>query len=177
MANGHGGRRPGAGRPKKPLAEKLLEGNPGKRPIKVVNFDESQFPTIEAPEFIKALDVSNVQVPKPEDIFKQTVVWLKSTNCLQLVNPDIINDYAIAKARWYEAEAFVARYGFVRKTEKDKTELNPFIAASAIYFKQVDVAWNRIWSIVAANSEQPYGGGLGDELVMGLLNFNPRNHD
>ena len=29
MANGHGGARPGAGKKKKPLADKVLEGNPG----------------------------------------------------------------------------------------------------------------------------------------------------
>ena len=32
-----GGRRPGAGRPKKAAAQKILEGNPGRRPIEVVN--------------------------------------------------------------------------------------------------------------------------------------------
>ena len=32
-----GGRRPGAGRPKKSATQKILEGNPGKRPIEVVN--------------------------------------------------------------------------------------------------------------------------------------------
>jgi len=29
MANGHGGARPGAGRKKKALSEKLVDGNPG----------------------------------------------------------------------------------------------------------------------------------------------------
>ena len=33
-----GGARPGAGRPKKAVTQKILEGNPGKRPIEVVNF-------------------------------------------------------------------------------------------------------------------------------------------
>ncbi len=33
-----GGRRPGAGRPKKAATQKMLEGNPGRRPIEVVDF-------------------------------------------------------------------------------------------------------------------------------------------
>ena len=33
-----GGARPGAGRPKKPLNEKLLDGNPGRRDLTVLKF-------------------------------------------------------------------------------------------------------------------------------------------
>jgi len=40
MANGHGGTRIGAGNKKKPLADKILEGNPGKRKLTVVEFTE-----------------------------------------------------------------------------------------------------------------------------------------
>ena len=41
MANGHGGARPGAGKKKKPLADKVLEGNPGKRQLQVIEFKTS----------------------------------------------------------------------------------------------------------------------------------------
>lgn len=33
-----GGKRPSAGRPTKPLVDKILEGNPGKRPLKEIDF-------------------------------------------------------------------------------------------------------------------------------------------
>lgn len=39
MANGHSGARPGAGRKKKALSEKLIDGNPGKAPLKKIQFD------------------------------------------------------------------------------------------------------------------------------------------
>ena len=35
-----GGYRVGAGRPKKSVTEKILNGNPGKRPIEVLQFDD-----------------------------------------------------------------------------------------------------------------------------------------
>ena len=38
MANGHGGARPGSGPKNKPLAEKITDGNPGKRPLEVTMF-------------------------------------------------------------------------------------------------------------------------------------------
>jgi hypothetical protein len=41
MANGHGGPRIGAGNKKKPLADKILEGNPGKRRLTVVEFTDT----------------------------------------------------------------------------------------------------------------------------------------
>ena len=38
MANGHGGARPGAGRKKKALSEKIIDGNPGKAPLTKLQF-------------------------------------------------------------------------------------------------------------------------------------------
>ena len=38
MANGHGGARIGAGQKKKPLSDKIAEGNPGKRKLTVLDF-------------------------------------------------------------------------------------------------------------------------------------------
>lgn len=39
MANGHGGARPGAGRKKKALSEKIMDGNPGKAPLTKLQFE------------------------------------------------------------------------------------------------------------------------------------------
>lgn len=41
MANGHGGARIGAGQKKKALADKIVEGNPGKRKITVMEFSDT----------------------------------------------------------------------------------------------------------------------------------------
>ena len=38
MANGHGGARPGAGRKKMALSEKIIDGNPGKAPLTKLQF-------------------------------------------------------------------------------------------------------------------------------------------
>ena len=38
MPNGNGGARPGSGQKKKPLAYKMLDCNPGKRKLTVVEF-------------------------------------------------------------------------------------------------------------------------------------------
>lgn len=41
MANGHGGARIGAGQKKKALSDKLVEGNPGKRKLTVMEFTDT----------------------------------------------------------------------------------------------------------------------------------------
>jgi hypothetical protein len=53
MANGHGGKRAGAGRKKKPLSEKILEGSVKKHKPKVLdipNLDDADIP--EPPEYL-----------------------------------------------------------------------------------------------------------------------------
>ena len=47
-----GGYRPGAGRPKKSVSEKILEGNPGKRPIEVLDFEECEEISKEPPKWL-----------------------------------------------------------------------------------------------------------------------------
>ena len=41
MANGHGGSRVGAGKKKKALVDKLMDGNPGKRKLTVLEFSDT----------------------------------------------------------------------------------------------------------------------------------------
>ena len=67
-----GGARPGAGRPKKAVTQKILEGNPGKRPIEVVNFTTDnglELPS-EPPSYLSA---------KAKEIYKTVYAWLKAS--------------------------------------------------------------------------------------------------
>lgn len=55
-----GGARIGAGAKKKPLADKIAEGNPGKRTLTVIDFDN------------KAVDLEGQQMPKPSKLLSAT---------------------------------------------------------------------------------------------------------
>lgn len=79
-----GGARPGAGRPQKPLADKINEGNPGKRPLQVIEFKNME-------------DLKGEEMPKPSrmlsakqkngkkllaaSIYKKTWAWLEKRGC------------------------------------------------------------------------------------------------
>lgn len=87
---GRGGARPGAGRKKKPLTEKVEAGNPGGRTLKILDIP----------------DVSGVEMPKPHDflsatqrdgrqlqakeIYEETWNWLKSIGCTAVVSPQLL---------------------------------------------------------------------------------------
>ena len=54
---GQRGPKPGSGgRPRKPLSDKILDGNPGKRPLTVIEFNDS------------AVDLEGQVMPKPDSL-------------------------------------------------------------------------------------------------------------
>ena len=177
MANGHGGARKGAGRPRKSLVDKIFEGTEKKHKPKVLNIPELEdVPAPEPPDFMRLMVATGVSnnVPRMADIFNETVEWLKKTGCLHLINPQHITEYAILTTRWLECEDVVSKSLYLMSKEKtDKKEKidltpNPMSDQALKYWKSSDAAWNKIWNIVASNSEI-YFGDDPHSSVMALL--------
>ena len=168
IANGHGGARPGAGRKKKPLADKIMEDMPGKRVPKVLGFAEGLPADTTPPDFLDNFSAFRHVEPSVEDIYSDTVVWLQRTGCLHLINPQFISDYALLKFRWYECEALVQAQ-LLTLIECGRWPQNPAADMSMKYLKQADVAWNKIWSVVAQNCEYNFGGENPNEDIMEKL--------
>ena len=175
MANGHGGARPGAGRPKKALADKILEGTTAKHRPKVLNFEGAALPS-EPPVWFPYYGSKTSGDPDAPEIFKETTEWLEKTGCGHLVNPNFITDYAIVKASFYEASRIVAKLGLFYVVEKGSDKImmaNPMIDVVHKYFKMSNEAWNKIWSIVAQNSESYFGDDPNMDITSYLLNNKP----
>jgi len=178
MANGHGGARPGSGRPRKPLAEKILEGHPGKRKPKVLDIAaDSDTPVLEYPERLAFYPTRVASgSPSSQDIWHETVEFLKTTGCLHLINPAFIEEYALLKARFYEAERLIGKSSLVYDTKDEKKskiiETHPAVDVSLKYLRAADLVWVKIWDIVRQNSEKAYGSTPNDDLMRGLLSFN-----
>jgi len=176
MANGHGGARPGAGRKKKPLSEKILDGTTDKHRPKVLDFEGAAVPP-DPPEWTAYYGTKTAGQPDVGEIYRTTVEWLKKTGCLHLINPEYITDYAIIKASWYEAQRMITKYGltYVRgsETEKKVLQYNPIIDAVAKYHKMTELAWAKIWNIVAQNSEIYFGDDPNRDSTSYLLNHKP----
>jgi len=158
LANGHGGARPGSGRPKKKLADKILEGTTKQHKPKVIKFDSDEVPVIEKPAWIDYYGSKTAGAPDAPEIFDRTVEWLKTTGCLHLINPDFIMDYAIIKASWFEAQRRITHLGLVYTYDGKKLDSNPHIDVAMKYYKMSEMAWDKIWRIVVQNCEENFGG-------------------
>jgi phage terminase small subunit len=136
---GSGGYRTGAGRPKKSAAEKALSGNPGKRPIEVVNFEDAQeLPSIPA----KWL------TDKGKEIYKEVYEWLKTLGCTKGIMPCHLEEYAHCKSRWHECEEQNSRVGLIIKDSSGKAAPSPFVQLAGNYLKQSNDAWGKIYTVV-----------------------------
>ena len=93
MANGHGGARIGAGQKKKALSDKIMEGNPGRRKLTVMEFsDTASLQGEEMPpprDYLAARQKNGRELPAVE-IYKRTWVWLNERGCAYLIPPQIL---------------------------------------------------------------------------------------
>lgn len=119
---GHGGR------PRKALNDKILEGNPGKRELKVLKV---QTPT-------KDIDVVPMTLSvEGRNIYTRTVEYLKKLGCDEMVNPMLIETFAFNRQRWLEVESMNNNFEFAKISE--------------LYQNQMRKSWVEIFNIVNDN--------------------------
>lgn len=127
-AKGHGGR------PRKPVSDKLLEGNPSKRAIKIIDINKIDSAT-DIDIVPSTLSVSG------KDIYENTVAYLRRLNCAELVNPMLVEEFALNRQRWLEAEKFMDSGEFDKDVAKISSE----------YQNQMRRSWAEIFSVVNNN--------------------------
>ena len=168
---GRGGARPGAGRKKKALAEKIENGSSGGRKLKILDIP----------------DVSGVEMPKPhdflsstqrdgeklqaKDIYEETWNWLKTIGCTAVVSPQLLERYAMCAARWIQCEEMTSALGYLSKhPTTGKPIPSPFISIGINYMNQANRLWNEIYQIVKENCSTEYSGASPqDDLMERLL--------
>ena len=165
-----GGSRVGAGRKPKALADKVADG----RKAKVLDLPEAaEFTGADVPhveEYMKAKQSSGIELCA-KDVFESTYVWLKERGCEQLVNTQLINQYAMSVARWVQCEQCISEYGFLAKHPTTGAAItSPYVTMSQNYLKQVNQCWFQIFQVVKENSLSAYAGeNPHDDLMEYLL--------
>lgn len=154
MAGGHGGARKGAGRPPKPLSQKIEDGNPGNRQLRKVDFGDPNRPII-APSYLALLNKGIPGLPSPEDIFYQTAEYLEPSGCLHLVPLQLLSDYAVSVHYLVLAQYELTGTAAVAKNEKKQLTVTAFADVLLKMQKNCAQAWQQIWDIVQRNSERP----------------------
>ena len=174
MANGHGGASPGSGRPRKALAQKILEGHPDKRKPKVLDIKPGEHTTVPIyPERLAYYPARFQGEPTSQDIWNETVAFLETTGCLHMIKPLLIEQYSLLLAKFFEAERIISKAVLVYDDEKrDNIREHPAVDVSHKYLRMAQMVWDKIWAIVQQNSEKSYNSNSHDDLMSGLLRFN-----
>jgi len=113
------------GRKPKPTALKVLEGNPGKRPL---NEKEPQ-PKRKAPRCPSWLE------PEAKKEWKRMAKTLETIGVLTQVDKAAFAGYCQAYARWKEAEEFLTQHGTIFKTPSGYIQQVPQVAIARNYLQ------------------------------------------
>ncbi len=170
-----GGKRTGSGRKPKPLAEKLIKGNPGRRPLKKLEFTGANgIDARQPPDYLRYLEkreqAQRPGIPTPTELYSDAVKYLEPSGCLDLIPPSLIADYAMAKYHLLHAQYELSKTATVLRTDKGKKgeayELTDFAEAMLMMQKNVLATWQPIWEIVSRNSERPLSNDEQDMMAM-----------
>jgi hypothetical protein len=157
-----GGARVGAGAKKKPLADKIADGNPGGRKLTIMEFsDTADLKGQAMPEPNKMLEAiqKDGKTLVASEIYKSTWTWLNERGCAALVSPQLLERYAMSVARWIQCEEAVTEYGFLAKHPTTGNAIqSPYVAMGQNYMNQTNRLWMEIFQIVKENCTGEYSG-------------------
>lgn len=156
-----GGYRANAGRKKKPVEQKLLEGNPGKRQIEVVDFGHSAvvLPS-NPPEYLSE---------KAKEIYTNVYNWLVSIDCIKGILPYNLEEYAFCKARWLECEDMNTKHGLLVKDGNGKAMPSPFVGMAQQYLRQTNEVWNKIYMVIRETKLAKWDGTNPNDDILEVL--------
>jgi len=167
-----GGKRPGAGRPRKPLATRLDEGIgvvSHKKP-RVLEFPDNQNNQKSKSPLPTFLEMTSKEgddtLPSAVVIYEQTLDWIISAGCEKFVPKQLIEDFAFTRRSYLECEYMNKKLGRVIQGGKQ----SPYVRATLEYLKQTTALYREIWAIVAQNSTTDFGGNTGNAFLDLLKN-------
>lgn len=168
---GRGGKRPGAGRKKKAVAEKAANGNPGGRPLQVLDIPDMEGVEMPKPHDFLSADQRDGNPLQAKEIYEETWNWLKEVGCAHLVSSHMIERYAMCSARWIQCEEITNKLGFLSKHPTTQKPIpSPFVNIGINYMNQANRLWNEIFQIVKENCSTDFSGpNPQDDLMERLL--------
>ena len=172
MANGKGGARPGAGRKKKPLAEKLLEGNRSREKLTKLVFDTGDMQGIDMPpvsEYLKQKTKNTTTNIAPQ-IYKETWKWLSERKSAHLIKKELLEQYSLNIARWVQCEEGINQFGLLAKHPTTNMPIaSPYVSMGINFLKQANVIWAQIFQIVKENCSEPVSNNPNDDIMEKIL--------
>ena len=151
------------GRKPKPTALKLLEGNPGKRPI---NEHEPIPPkgTVKCPTWLE---------PEAKKEWKRLAPSLEAMGVLTQADLTAFAGYCQAYARWKEAEEFISKHGAIVKTPSGSWQQVPQVAIAQKYLSIMKSYCQEFGLSPSSRSgiSAENGGDSSDDMMENLLSL------
>ena len=150
-----GGYRPGAGRPRKNIGDKKLEG-------KTANTNGANVPkpkkvnskNVMADFFAMAMKECEKEVPSADVLRNEIEEYISARGCDGFVAPQTITDYVLNRQGFLACEAMNRKIGRMTKELK----LSPYVTAGQGYYKAMQADFNLIMQIINRHS-----GNQGEE--------------
>lgn len=102
-----------------------------------------------------------------DDVYRQTMVWLKAKGCENVVSAQIVEQYAMSVARWVHLEQMISKYGYIAKHPTTGAPMqSPYVTMAQGYLKQATALRDEMLMLVkdtrptmtATMREVVYGG-------------------
>lgn len=165
-----GGARVGAGRKAKALEEHIVDDKLWG--VTVLKTPEQTVQGVDMPPvkaYMKAAQHGSDEL-SAEEIYTETWTWLMKYGCEKIVNPQLIEQYAMSAARWVQCEEAISKFGMLAKHPTTGAAIaSPFVSMSQNYMKQVNQCWCQIYQIVKENCSESYKGATPQDDVMERL--------
>lgn len=163
-----GGARVGAGRPRKPLEEKIKDGDIEATGINAeanvlsVEVLEDNMPTVK--EYMESQQKDGKPLGADEQL-KDIFSWVAKMGCKDHVPTMLLEQYAMNRARWIALQNAISEYGYInRKGSSGNVQVSPFVTALIAIEKQMNTTFFMINSIVK------------DNCIVGYQNYTPQDN-
>lgn len=71
------------------------------------------------------------------DVFRETLAWIKSNGCENVIAEQMVEEYAMSVARWVHLEQAISKYGYIAKHPTTGAPMqSPYVAMAQTYLKQ-----------------------------------------
>ena len=151
---GQGGARPGAGRKKSSLKDRIEKGGS----LEMLDIPEMEGAEMPEPHEFLSAEQRDGNPLQAKEIYEETWQWLKQVGCAAKVSPALIERYAMSSARWIQCEEMTSKLGLLGKhPTSGKPIPSPFVNIGIQYMNQAIRQWNEIFQIVKEKGEPLHG--------------------
>ena len=139
-----GGYRPGAGRPRKNIQDKKLEGKAKPYAVPAPALKKVYSQNVMADYFSMAMKECEKEVPAANVLRTEIEEYIAARGCDGLVAPQTITDYVLNRQGFLACEAMNRKIGRMTKELK----LSPYVTAGQSYYKAMQADFNLIMQII-----------------------------